>query len=117
MATPGTLAAGAARQTARRAAAAQPRERSAAFIAVYQDRLTALATTVPCVAIGFADDADTFAARVREVARAIPASEYMELPGAGHLTPVTDPGLVIGPVLEFFSRVDMRSWPHPAGQT
>jgi pimeloyl-ACP methyl ester carboxylesterase len=59
--------------------------------------------------MGFADDADTFAARAREVARAIPASEYLELPGAGHLTPVTDPELVIGPVLDFFRRMDMGS--------
>ena len=104
----GTLAAGAARQAARRAGDPEPRHRSAAFIDAYQDRLTALAAiTVPCLVMGFADDADTFAARAHEVARAIPASEYIELPGAGHLTPVTAPGRVIGPVLEFFRRTDM----------
>jgi pimeloyl-ACP methyl ester carboxylesterase len=106
----GELAAGAARQAARRAGDTEPRRRSAAFIAAYQDRLTALAAvTVPCLVMGFADDADTFAARAREVARAIPASEYLELPGAGHLTPVTDPELVIGPVLDFFRRIDTGS--------
>jgi pimeloyl-ACP methyl ester carboxylesterase len=106
----GTLAAGAARQAAGRAGNAERRQRSAVFIATYQDRLTALAAmTVPCLVMGFAADAGTFAARAREVARAIPASEYVELPGAGHLTPVTDPDLVIGPVLEFFRRMDMRS--------
>jgi hypothetical protein len=59
----------------------------------------------------------------REVARAIPASEYLELPGARssaivHIagieswlrtTPVTDPELVIGPVLDFFGRIDTGS--------
>jgi pimeloyl-ACP methyl ester carboxylesterase len=105
-----TLATGAARQAAQRAGDAQPRQRSAAFIAAYQDRLAALAAiAVPCLVMGFADDADTFAARAREVAAAIPASEYIELPGTGHLTPVTDPGLVIAPTLEFFHRTDTRS--------
>lgn len=99
------LAAGAARQAAARGRDPEPRQRSAAFIAAYQDRLAALAAvTVPCLVMGFADDADTFAARAREVARAIPASEYLELPGAGHLTPVTSPDLVIGPVLDFYRR-------------
>lgn len=104
------LAAGAARQAASRAGNAEPSQRSAAFIAAYQDRLTALATvTVPCLVMGFADDADTFASRAREVAAAIPASEYLELPGTGHLTPVTNPELVIGPVLDFYRRTDTRN--------
>ena len=102
-------AAGAARHAAGRAASPGPRQRSAAFITAYQDRLTALAAvTVPCLVMGFADDADTFAARAREVARAIPASEYLELPGAGHLTPVTNPELVISPVLDFYRRTGTR---------
>jgi pimeloyl-ACP methyl ester carboxylesterase len=104
------LAAGAARQAARRAGDAEPRQRAAAFIAAYQDRLRVLTVlTVPCLVMGFADDADTFAARAREVARAIPASEYIELPGTGHLTPVTDPAAVISPVLEFFRRTNTRN--------
>ncbi|HEX6452165.1 MAG TPA: alpha/beta hydrolase [Trebonia sp.] len=104
------LAAGAARQAAGPTVDAEPSQRSAAFIAAYQDRLNALAAvTVPCLVMGFADDADTFAARAREVARAIPASEYVELPDRGHLTPVTDPEAVIGPVLDFFRRTDMRN--------
>jgi pimeloyl-ACP methyl ester carboxylesterase len=106
----GKLEAGAARSAARRAGNAEPRQRSAAFIAAYQDRLSTLAAvTVPCLVMGFADDADTFATRAREVAHAIPASEYIELPGTGHLTPVTDPEVVIGPVLEFFRRIDIRN--------
>jgi pimeloyl-ACP methyl ester carboxylesterase len=56
--------------------------------------------------MGFAADADTFAARAREVARPIPASEYLELPGTGHLTPITYPERVVYPVLEFFRRID-----------
>jgi pimeloyl-ACP methyl ester carboxylesterase len=103
------IAAGAARQAASRAGDARPSQRSAAFIAGYQDRLTALAAvTVPCLVMGFANDADTFAARAREVAAAIPASEYLELPGTGHLTPVTNPELVTGPVLDFYRRIDTR---------
>ena len=106
----GKLAAGAAGYAARRGGDAEPRQRSAAFIAAYQDRLSALAAvTVPCLVMGFADDADTFAARAREVAAAIPASEYFELPGTGHLTPVTNPELVIGPVLDFYRRTDTRN--------
>jgi len=82
------------------------RRRASAFIASYQDRLQALsAIDVPCLVMGFELDADTFAERVREVAEAIPSSRYVELAGAGHLTPVTDPQTVIQPVLEFFSEV------------
>jgi pimeloyl-ACP methyl ester carboxylesterase len=82
------------------------RRRAAAFIASYQDRLQALsAIDVPCLVMGFELDADTFAERAREVAEAIPSSRYVELAGAGHLTPVTDPQTVIQPVLEFFSEV------------
>jgi pimeloyl-ACP methyl ester carboxylesterase len=55
--------------------------------------------------MGFELDADTFAERAREVAEAIPSLRYVELAGAGHLTPVTDPQTVIQPVLEFFSEV------------
>ena len=67
------------------------------------------AVTVPCLVMGFADDADPLAARAREVAAAIPASEYLELPSTGHLTPVTNPELVIGPVLDFYRRTDTRN--------
>jgi pimeloyl-ACP methyl ester carboxylesterase len=97
-------------RSAKPAQTPESRQRSADFIAAYQDRLTALAAiTVPCLVMGFTQDADTFAARAREVARAIPASRYIELPGTGHLTPVTDPRQVIEPVLRFFSEVDEQS--------
>jgi len=96
--------------SAKPAQAPEPRQRSAEFIAAYQDRLVALgAITVPCLVMGFTEDADTFVTRAREVARAIPASRYVELPDAGHLTPVTDPQRVIEPVLHFFSEVDGQS--------
>lgn len=98
---------GVRRWSARQARHPQARERSAEFIAAYQDRLAALAAiTVPCLVVGFTEDADTFVARAREVALAIPASRYLEFPGAGHLTPVTDPHRVIEPVLRFFTEVD-----------
>lgn len=79
--------------------------RSAAFIAAYQERLADLARLrVPCLVVGFELDADTFAARAREVATAIPGSSYVELPDAGHLAPVVDPQSVIDHVLAFFHR-------------
>jgi len=83
------------------------RRRSAAFIAAYQERLAELARVrVPCLVVGFELDADTFAARAREVAAAIPGSRYVELPGVGHLTPVVDPQSVIDHVLAFFTEVE-----------
>lgn len=45
-------------------------------------------------------------ARAQEVARAIPQSRYLELPDVGHLTPVTHPRRVVGPVLRFFAEID-----------
>lgn len=87
----------------------EARQRSVAFISAYQDRLSALASiTVPCLVMGFALDADTFVARAREVAQAIPGCRYEELPDAGHLTPVTHPARVIAPVLGFLADVDGR---------
>jgi len=86
---------------------ADRRRRSAEFIAGYQERLDALAgIRVPCLVIGFGQDADTFVTRAREVAEAIPASQYVELADAAHLAPVTDPPRVIQPVLSFFAGVD-----------
>jgi pimeloyl-ACP methyl ester carboxylesterase len=103
----GNLIDGAREWTARRASSSEPRQRSARFIAHYGDRLAALAgVTVPCLVIGFGQDTDTFVARAQEVARAIPKSRYLELPDAGHLTPVTHPRRVVGPVLRFFSEMD-----------
>lgn len=81
------------------------RRRSAAFIASYQDRLSHLAdVAVPCLVVGFELDTDTFAARAREVADAIPAAEYLELPGLGHAAPAAEPHQVWPPVLGFLAR-------------
>jgi pimeloyl-ACP methyl ester carboxylesterase len=103
----GNLTHGAREWTARRASSSEPRQRSAHFIARYEDRLAALAKiTVPCLVMGFGQDTDTFVARAREVATAIPKSRYLELPNAGHLTPVTHPRRVVGPVLRFFAEMD-----------
>jgi pimeloyl-ACP methyl ester carboxylesterase len=85
------------------------RSRSREFIDGYQERLGALAEVrVPCLVIGFEQDADTFVVRAREVAAAIPGSRYLELPGAGHLTPVTQPERVVTPILQFFREIDER---------
>lgn len=82
-------------------------ERSAAFITAYQDRLSALADMkVPCLSIGFELDTDTFVARAREVAAAIPGCRYHEVADAGHLAPITQPDLIAAPVLAFFRDID-----------
>jgi len=84
--------------------------RSRAFIDAYQERLDALTGMhVPCMIMGFEQDADTFVSRARELAAAIPNSSYVELPGAGHLTPVTQPDRVIAPILRFFTEIDDRA--------
>lgn len=81
------------------------RRRSAAFIASYQDRLAHLADiAVPCLVGGLELDVDTFAVRAREVADAISAAEYLELPGLGHAAPATEPHQVWPPVLSFLAR-------------
>ena len=80
-----------------------------AFIDAYQERLSDLRRIrVPCLVVGFELDADTFASRAREVARAIPDCRYVELPGAGHLAPVVDPQAVVDHVLAFFAEEDER---------
>lgn len=80
----------------------QARRRAATFISTYQDRLPSLADVMtPCLIMGFELDTDTFAARAREVAQAIPRSEYVELRGLGHAAPFTDPGLVWPKVVDF----------------
>jgi pimeloyl-ACP methyl ester carboxylesterase len=118
--------AGARRWSATSGPLPDSRVRSRAFIDAYQDRLGALAAIeVPCLVIGFGQDADTFVTRAREVGGAVVAgrsdgSEYLELPDAGHLTPVTDPDRVTGPVLRFFAGIDatdrVRSWPPTSSQ-
>lgn len=78
------------------------RERSASFIRAYQERLEPLSKiTAPCLVIGFGQDADTFAARAREVAGAIPGSRYIEFPEAGHLEPVIHTEKVMAPIIDF----------------
>lgn len=78
------------------------RRRAATFISTYQDRLTERAShETPCLVIGFELDADTFAARAREVAQVLPAATYVELPGLAHAAPITDPDRVWPPVVAF----------------
>jgi len=80
----------------------QKRKRAGTFIATYQNRLPALeAMTTPCLVMGFELDTDTFAARAREVAEAIPHAHYVELPDTAHAAPLTDPHHVWPPVLSF----------------
>lgn len=80
----------------------EARQRAATFISTYQNRLPYLRhLTVPCLIIGFELDVDTCAARAREVARAVPRAEYIELPGLAHAAPVTHPQRVWPPVIDF----------------
>lgn len=82
------------------------RQRSAAFIADYQERLSALAgIRIPCLVIGFGHDTDTFVVRARQVADAIPNARYLEFPDAGHLEPILAPARVLEPILDFFANL------------
>lgn len=57
------------------------RRRASAFVASYQDRLEALSdVAAACLVMAFELDTDTFAARARKVAAAIPGATYLELP-------------------------------------
>lgn len=81
------------------------RQRSAEFIATYQDRLAHLATLrVPALVMSFELDTDTFAARAREVADVIPKATFVELEGLGHAAPFNAPARVWPPVIEFVQR-------------
>lgn len=81
------------------------RRQAATFIATYQDRLPALTgITTPCLVMGFELDTDTFAARAREVAEAIPAAEYVEVEGLGHAAPLSEPDHVWPTVIDFLCR-------------
>ena len=81
------------------------RRRAGTFIATYQQRLEALRqVTQPCLVMGFELDTDTFAARAREVAAAIPDAEYHEVPGVGHAAPISHPEAVWPSVVRFLER-------------
>jgi pimeloyl-ACP methyl ester carboxylesterase len=54
--------------------------------------------------MGFELDTDTFAARAREVAAAIPRAHYVELAGVGHGASFSDPQQVWPPVIDFLRR-------------
>jgi pimeloyl-ACP methyl ester carboxylesterase len=80
------------------------RQQASDYIAGYQDRLTTLSELRrPCLVMGFELDTDTFAARAREVAEAIPVARYVEIGDAGHLAPVTHPSEVWPVVLDFLN--------------
>ena len=70
----------------------------------YQDRLDALgAVRVPCLVVGFEADMLTPPSLSREVAAAIPGCRYLEIAGAGHAGPFTQPGDVNAVLLRFFA--------------
>jgi len=81
------------------------RRLAAEYIAGYQDRLTAISQiSRPCLVMGFELDTDTFAARAREVAEAIPNAQYVELADTGHVAPVSHPDDVWPVVMDFLRR-------------
>ncbi|KAF0847954.1 alpha/beta fold hydrolase [Nocardia caishijiensis] len=68
------------------------------------DRLAAYrAITVPCLAIGFADDRMIPPYLSREVAEAIPGARYQEIPDAGHFGYLERPEAVNKILLDFFA--------------
>src|SRR5262249_55886587 len=98
---------GAQQWSAKRTSNFEARRRAAEFIASYHERLPALAgITVPCLVMGFRQDADTSVNRARQVATAVAGSPDVELHDAGHLAPVTEPRKVIEPILAFFADID-----------
>jgi pimeloyl-ACP methyl ester carboxylesterase len=72
---------------------------------VVGDRREALrGITVPCRAIGFADDLICPPHLVAEVAEAIPDCDFVEIPGCGHLGNLERPEAVNTAILEFFDK-------------
>ncbi|CAM2925446.1 alpha/beta fold hydrolase [Skermania piniformis] len=68
------------------------------------DRLAAYgAITVPCLAVGFADDRMIPPYLAKEVADAIPGASYREVPDAGHYGYLEQPAEVNRILLEFFA--------------
>jgi len=68
------------------------------------DRVQAYkAITVPCLAVGFADDRMIPAYLTRELADTIPGARYQEVPDAGHFGYLERPETVNKILLDFFS--------------
>ena len=61
------------------------------------------AITVPCLAVGFADDRMIPAYLSKEVADAIPNAVYEEIPDAGHYGYLEQPEAVNKVVLDFLA--------------
>ena len=71
----------------------------------YDDRLDALSSIrVPAMVLAFELDMQTAAPLCREVAEAIPHSDYVEIPACGHIGPIEKPDEVNRALLEFFAR-------------
>ncbi|MFF4760329.1 alpha/beta fold hydrolase [Streptomyces sp. NPDC001292] len=58
---------------------------------------------VPCLVIGFGDDLIVRPALAREVAAAIPAARYTEIPGCGHYGYLEKPEAVNSAIVDFFA--------------
>ncbi len=68
------------------------------------DRVAAYrAITVPCLAIGFADDRMIPPYLTREIAEVIPGARYEEIPDAGHYGYLERPEIVNKALLDFFA--------------
>ncbi|MFE3290100.1 alpha/beta fold hydrolase [Rhodococcus sp. NPDC059234] len=70
----------------------------------FGDRLSAYGKiTVPCLAVGFADDRLVPAHLAAEVAKAIPGAQYVELSDCGHYGYLERPDAVNSAVLDFLA--------------
>ena len=59
---------------------------------------------IPTLVIAGEADAITPPGPAREMASSIPGAEFVEIPGAGHLTPVEKPKVVAAALGAFFAR-------------
>lgn len=63
--------------------------------------------TVPTLVICGAEDQISPPAEMRALAAAIPGSQYVEVPGAGHMAPVEQPAAVNAALVEFLERAEV----------
>jgi pimeloyl-ACP methyl ester carboxylesterase len=61
--------------------------------------------TTPCLVLSFEHDIDSPPAYAKEAAGQIPSARFVEIPGAGHLGPMTHAGEVVQQMVQFFQSV------------
>lgn len=63
-------------------------------------------TTVPTLVINGAEDKLTPASEIKQMADAIPESEFVEISNAGHMAPMEDPQTVNDAIARFLESLD-----------